>query len=66
MGFQFVDLDDDEYKFLKPYDNKLKNKNFSNEVYDDFITNGHNPLFATEKRKAYPINRFQTYLVFEE
>ena len=29
MGFQFVDLDDDEYKFLKPYENKFKNKNFN-------------------------------------
>ena len=66
MGFQFVDLDDDEYKFLKPYENKFKNKNFNNEAWDEFITNGYGPLFSTEKRKAYPINRFQTYLVFEE
>ncbi|MDG1051956.1 MAG: hypothetical protein P8O81_01040 [Flavobacteriaceae bacterium] len=66
VGFQFVDLDDHEYKFLKPFENKFKNKNYSIDMWEDFITNGFGSLFETEKRKAYPINRFQTYLVFEE
>jgi hypothetical protein len=66
VGFQFVDLDDDEYIFLKPFENKFKNKNYSVDMWEDFITNGYGGLFKTEKRKAYPINRFQTYLTFEE
>jgi len=67
IGFQFVDLDEDEYKFLKPFENKLK-KNHSDlfDTWNEFIDVGYQGLFATEKRKAYPINRFQTYLVFEE
>ena len=36
------------------------------DTWNEFIDVGHAGLFATEKRKAYPINRFQTYLVFEE
>ena len=66
VGFQFVDLDDDEYTFLKPFENKFKNKNYSVDMMQDFINNGYGGLFETEKRKAYPINRFQTYLTFEE
>ena len=66
VGFQFVDLDDDEYIFLKPFENKFKNKNYSVDMMQDFIDNGYGALFETEKRKAYPINRFQTYLIFEE
>ena len=67
IGFQFVDLDKDEYKFLKPFENKLK-KNHSKllNTWHEFINVGYEGLFGTEKRKAYPINRFQTYLVFEE
>ena len=67
IGFQFVDLDKDEYKFLKPFESKLKqNSPKLLDTWNEFIDVGHAGLFATEKRKAYPINRFQTYLVFEE
>jgi hypothetical protein len=67
IGFQFVDLDEDEYKFLKPFENKLmQNSPKLYDTWNEFIDVAHKGLFATEKRKAYPINRFQTYLVFEE
>lgn len=66
IGFQFVDLDKDEYKFLKPFEKKLKSKNITVDDMREFVNVGYAGLFGTEKRKAYPINRFQTYLVFEE
>ena len=65
-GFQFVDLDEDEYKFLKPFENKLKqNKPNLWQIWSDYLE-ADDALFSTNKRKAYPINRFQSYLVFEE
>ena len=36
------------------------------KAWDEFITNGYGPLFPTEKKESLSINRFQTYLVFEE
>jgi hypothetical protein len=67
IGFQFVDLDEDEYEFIKSYEEKLiKNDSKLNDVWGDFITDKHNALFDTEKRKTYPINRFQSYVAFEE
>ena len=66
IGFQFVDLDKDEYELLKPFENKLSTKSSKLEdTWNNFI-DASNALFDTKKRKAYPINRFQTYLVFEE
>ena len=53
--------------FLKPFESKLKqNSPKLLDTWSEFIDVGYAGLFATEKRKAYPINRFQTYLVFEE
>jgi hypothetical protein len=65
ISFQFVDLDEDEYKFIKPFENKLK-RNCTLDTWTEFAEVGYVGLFSTEKRKAYPINRFQTYLTFEE
>ena len=66
IGFQFVDLDKDEYELLKPFENKLSTK--SSKLHDTWgkFIDVHDVLFDTPKRKKYPINRFQTYLVFEE
>ena len=66
IGFQFVDLDEDEYELLKPFEKKLSTK--SSKLHGDWskFLEVHNVLFTTPKRKKYPINRFQTYLVFEE
>ena len=66
IGFQFIDLDEDEYELLKPFEKKFKEiKDDSWETWGDFLK-VHDALFSTEKRKAYPINRFQTYLGFFE
>jgi len=66
IGFQFVDLDEDEYKLLKPFENKLRTKSPKlHDAWSKFI-DVYDVLFDTPKRKKYPINRFQTYLVFEE
>jgi hypothetical protein len=66
IGFQFVDLDEDEYELLKPFEKKLSTK--SSKLHGDWskFLEVHDVLFTTPKRKKYPINRFQTYLAFEE
>ena len=66
IGFQFVDLDEDEYELLKPFEKKLSIK--SSKLHGDWskFLEVHDVLFKTPKRKKYPINRFQTYLAFEE
>jgi hypothetical protein len=67
IGFQYVDLDEDEYNLLKPFESKLKKKHSSMEkTWGDVHVIIYNTLFKTEKRKKFPINRFQTYLAFEE
>ena len=66
IGFQFVDLDEDEYELLKPFEDKLSKKSPKlHDAWSKFI-DAYDALFDTPKRKKYPINRFQTYLVFEE
>ena len=66
IGFQFVDLDEDEYELLKPFENKLRTKSPKlHDAWSKFI-DVYDVLFDTPKRKKYPINRFQTYLAFEE
>ena len=46
--------------------NKLKqNKPNLWQIWTDYL-DADDALFSTNKRKAYPINRFQSYLVFEE
>ena len=67
LTFQFIELDKDEYKLLKPFEKKImkKSENLIDTYLDlrEVILNG---LFATKKRKAYPINRFMTFIGFEE
>ena len=70
MSFQYLNLDQLEYKLLKPYENKLNKTNFKEkeaidlwvEVYNKVFTE----LFDTKKRKKYPINMFEAYLAFHE
>ena len=67
VGFQFVDLDEEEYNLIKDSEKTIR-KNDTNllKAWGDIHINLHKGIFVTEKRKKYPINRFQTYLAFEE
>ena len=72
LAFQYVVLDKLEYNLLKPYEKTFKNLKGDayaeawdkGEMYNTIY--GENGLFATEKRKKYPINYFQAYKAFEE
>ena len=70
LSFQYLNLDQLEYKLLKPYENKLNKTNFKENEALDLWVEIHNKvfgeLFNTEKRKKYPINMFQSYLAFHE
>ena len=71
LSFQYIVLDKLEYNLLKPYEKTFKN--LKDEVYAKAWDKGEmyntifgeDGLFATEKRKKYPINYFQAYLAFE-
>ena len=67
LTFQFIELDENEYKLLKPFEKKIMKK--SEKLIDTYLDLREvifNGLFATEKRKEYPINRFMTFVAFEE
>ena len=67
LTFQFIELDKDEYKLLKPFEKKIMKK--SEKLIDTYLDLREvifNGLFATKKRKEYPINRFMTFVGFEE
>ena len=70
LSFQYLNLDQLEYKLLKPYEKKLNNTNFKKKEAVDLWLEINNKvfteLFNTEKRKKYPINMFQAYLAFHE
>lgn len=68
IGFQFVDLDKDEYELIKVFEKEFSNNSKSEETWNKFLDKdgAYGALFDTPKRKKYPINRFQTYLGFEE
>ena len=65
---QFVDLDKDEYELLKPLHERMKD--FKNPKLDEYISSFQKAmvegLFATEKRKTYPINNYYTFLCFKK
>ena len=66
--FQYVDLDKEEYKFIKPLYSKTTNLNkdgLYNNVMELF-KGYHYGISDTEKRKAYPINRYNTFYGFKE
>ena len=72
LSFQYIVLDKLEYNLLKPYEKTFKNLKDDvyakawdkGEMYNTIF--GENGLFATEKRKKYPIDYFQSYQAFEE
>ena len=67
LTFQFVDLDIDEYNLLKPFEKKIMKKSEKLiNTYLDLRTVIFTGLLDTKKRKKYPINRFMTFVGFEE
>jgi len=67
-GIQFVDLDDDEFKLLKPLDDKLRKYN-DKKIYNYWLDmwNGiYKGIFKTKKRKEFPINRYNSFTCFGE
>ena len=68
ITFQYVDLDKDEYKLIKPLYSKTTNLNkdgLYNNVMELF-KGYHYGLGGTKKRKAYPINRYNSFYGFKE
>ena len=66
ISMQIVELDNDEYNLLKPFEKKItqgKNKKFLDTYFKlyEAIFGG---LFKTEKRKKYPINSFVSLVGF--
>ena len=67
ISFQFVELDEDEYKLLKPFEKKIMKKSESLvKTWGNLYNVIYKGLFETEKRKKYPINSFMSFLGFEE
>ncbi len=66
IGFQYVDLDEAEYNLLEPFESKLKKFSSMEKTWGEVHVIIYNKIFKTEKRRKFPINRFQTYLAFEE
>ena len=68
VSFQYVDLDKSEYKFIKPLYSKITNTK-KDDLYKhimELYKGYHFGLGETEKRKAYPINRYNTFYGFKE
>tara|TARA_B100000965_G_scaffold383421_1_gene382642 strand:+ start:251 stop:907 length:657 start_codon:yes stop_codon:yes gene_type:complete len=82
---QLIDLDKDEYNFIKDYDDKIKQltlviknnkplpelsvKKAIKELetsYKDLRDAIHDGMFQTEKRKKFPINRFDSYVSWSD
>ena len=82
---QLVDLDKDEYNFLKDYDNKLKKItvviNAGKPLPDLSVQSAieelepsytemrkciRDGLFQTEKRKKFPINRYDSFIGWDD
>jgi len=68
ISMQMIDLDDEEYNLLKPFEKKIaqgKNKKFLDTYFElyELIFDG---LFKTDKRKKYPINSFVSLVGFRE
>ena len=61
-------LSKDEYELIKTFEKGFDSNSKSLATWVKFLDNdgAYGALFDTPKRKKYPINRFQTYLAFEE
>jgi len=70
LSIQYLNLDQLEYKLLKPYENKLNKTNFKENEAVDLWVEVFNKVFTellnTKKRKKYPINMLEAYLAFHE
>jgi hypothetical protein len=66
VGFQYLDLDDDEYKLIKNHEKNILKEDLVQDTWGKMHIDVYNGIFKTEKRKNYPINRFQTFLIFQE
>ena len=66
VGCQFLDLDDDEYELIKGLEKDIIKENSIVDTWGKMHVAVYNGIFKTEKRKKYPINKFQTYLIFQE
>ena len=72
LSFQFIVLDKMEYNHLKPFEKMYINTEGDKyakawnkgDMYNAIF--GDEGIFATKKRKKYPINYFQAFLAFEE
>ena len=68
ISMQMIDLDDEEYNLLKPFEKKIaqgKNKKFL-DIYFELYELIFEGLFKTDKRKKYPINSFVSLVGFRE
>ena len=66
VTFQYVDLDESEYKFIKPLYSKITNTK-KDDLYKhimELYKGYHFGLGETDKRKTYPINRYNTFFGF--
>ena len=72
LSFQFIVLDKMEYEHLKPWGKMYSNTKGEEyaaawdkgDMYNAIF--GDDGIFATKKRKKYPVNYFQAFLAFEE
>ena len=82
---QLIDLDEEEYNFIKDYDDKIKQltlviknnkplpqlsvkkaKEDLETRYTEMRDAIHDGMFQTEKRKKFPINRYDSYIGWSE
>ena len=82
---QLIDLDEEEYNFIKDYDDKIKQltlviknnkplpqlsvkkaKEDLETRYTEMRDAIHDGMFQTEKRKKFPINRYDSYISWSE
>ena len=85
IAMQLIDLDEEEYNFIKDYDDKIKQltlviknnkplpqlsvkkaKEDLETRYTEMRDAIHDGMFQTEKRKKFPINRYDSYIGWSE
>ena len=67
FSYQFLNLDTEEYKLLKPFEKKIMRQGDKLiDTYIEFYNAIFTGLLNTDKRKKYPIDQFKSFLGFEE
>ena len=67
FSYQFLNLDNEEYELLKPFEKKIMRQGDKLiDTYIEFSNAIFTGLLNTEKRKKYPIDQFRSFLGFEE